>query len=132
MSFFNTGDTVAFQTKIKEQLVTDLRESQQELNDAILEESAMNVDHKRRKYLKENPKEVKSSKDKALCAKETSWYKGELERLKTARRAAKKEFDEATKALDAHKEDESKGFVRENDIQKVGNQYKATWTHLPR
>ena len=61
---------------------------------------------------------------------ETHW-ETEWQAKRTARKSAKKEVDEAYKALDAHKDDEIKGFVRENDIIKVGTQYKASWTHLP-
>ena len=63
--------------------------------------------------------------------KDLSIFETDWQAKRTARKAAKKEVDEAYKALDTHKEDESKGFVRENDIVKVGTQYKASWTHLP-
>ena len=123
---------MAFQTKIKEQLVTDLRESQQEYNDAVILEEAAKVDYQRRKFLKENPKEVKSEEDRALCKKGLTWYKTEKDRLRGNRKTAKKDYDESIKALDGHKDEEANGFIRENDIQKIGNQYKANWTHLPK
>lgn len=52
--------------------------------------------------------------------------------FKSARQNAKKEMDESYKAFDAHRDEEAKGFVKENDIVKIGTQYKANWTHLPR
>ena len=131
MNFFNVGDTASFQIKVKEQLVNDLREAQEEYNDAILEEDEAKTSHKRRAFLKENPKAVKTAADRKLCGFETSWYKTNLDAAKAKRKTAKKEVDEAQKALDSHKEDEAKGFQRESDIQKVGNQYKTAWTFLP-
>ena len=110
----------------------DVTEAQQEYTDAILQEQAAKADVKRRQFLKDNPKEVKSAADKALVKRETSHYQSEYDKLKKKRREAKKEADEAFKALDAHKEDESKGYVRENDITKENGQYKSMWTHLPR
>ena len=126
------GDTAAFHVKIKEQLVTDLREAQEEYNVQTLAEDQAKANYKRRAFLKENPKEVTTSKDRHLCSKETSTYKTEWEAVKQKRRAAKKEFDEAHKALESHKEEELSGFARENEIEKVGSQYRTTWTHLPR
>lgn len=132
LTFYNTGDTASFQTKVKEQLQVDVTEAQQEYTDAIIQEQAAKADFKRRQFLKDNPKEVKSAADKALVKRETSHYQAEYDKLKKKRREAKKEADEAFKALDAHKDDESKGFVRENDIIKENGQYKSMWTHLPR
>ena len=108
-----------------------MREAQEDYNAAILEEEDAKKDHKRRAFLKENPKAVKTAEDRKLCGHETTWYKNLWDTAKTKRRAAKKEADEAQKALDGHKEDEAKGFQRENDIQKIGNQYKTSWTFLP-
>ena len=132
LNFYNVGDTAAFHVKIKEQLVTDLREAQEEYNAQTLAEDQAKTDHKRRAFLKENPKEVNCPKDRQLCSRETSWYKTEWETVKAKRRAAKKEFDEAHKALDSHKEEELSGFSRDNDVEKVGSQYRTTWTCLPR
>ena len=132
LNFYNVGDTASFQQKIKEQLVMDLREAQEEYNSLTLEEDQAKIKLKRRAFLKENPKEVKTSKDRQLCSQETTKYKNDLVAIKTRRKAAKKEFDEAHKALESHKEEEASGFSRENDIEKVGNQYRTTWTHLPR
>ena len=132
MNFYNVGDTAAFHVKIKEQLVTDLREAQEEYNNQTLAEDQAKADYKRRAYLKEHPKEVNCAKDRQLCAHGTSHYKTEWENIKGKRRAAKKEFDEASKALDNHKEEEASGFSRENDVEKVGSQYQTTWTCLPR
>ena len=131
LTYFNTGDTQAFQQKVKDQLITDYSEAQEEYNAAILEESKAKTDFKRRKFLKENPKTKMSKTDKELASKETSHWQKIWEDKKTARRNAKKESDEAYKALETHKDEEAKGFVRENDIQKVGSQYKTSWTHLP-
>ena len=117
---------------MKEQLQLDVTESQEDYTKAITEEQQAKADLKRRQYLKNNPKEVKSRADKNLVGKETSFYQTEYDKCKKKRREAKKEADEAFKALDAHKEDESKGFVRENDITKENGQYKSLWTHLPR
>ena len=130
--FYNTGDTASFQTKVKEQLQVDVTEAQQEYTDAILQEQAAKADAKRRQFLKDNPREVKTAADKILVKRETSHYQTEYDKLKKKRRDAKKEADEAFKALEAHKDDESKGFVRENDITKENGQYKSMWTHLPR
>lgn len=132
LKFFNVGDTAAFHTTIKEHLLLDVTEAQEELNTAILEESSAKTAHKRRKFLKDNPKEIKTKADKDLCLKATSIYHTEWKEKSVIRKAAKKEYDEAAKALEGHKEDELKGFVRENDIQKDGSQYKTLWTHLPR
>ena len=132
LNFYNVGDTAAFHVKIKEQLVTDLRESQEEYNLQTLAEDEAKADHKRRAYLKEHPKEVNCAKDRLLCSKPETWYKTEWENVKVKRKAAKKEFDEANKALENHKEEESSGFSRENDVEKVGSQYRTTWTCLPR
>ena len=112
-------------------MVEDYQEAQENYNLATLEESKAKLDYKRRKFLKENPKETKSKQDKQLVTKETSVYHTEYRTKMKARQAAKKEADEAYKALEEHKDEEAKGFVRENDIQKVGSQYKASWTHLP-
>ena len=109
----------------------DYTEAQQEYSNATLEESSAKADLKRRKFLRENPKEVKSKADKQLVTKETSAYQTEYEAKRKLRREAKKELDEAYKAFDTHREEEAKGFVKENDITKVGSQYKANWTHLP-
>ena len=109
----------------------DYTEAQQDYNTATLEESSAKIDLKRRKFLRENPKEVKSRADKTLVARETSHYQTEWEAKRKARREAKKELDEAYKAFDTHRDEEAKGFVKENDITKVGSQYKANWTHLP-
>ena len=108
-----------------------MREAQEEYNEAIIEEDENKTSYKRRAFLKENPKAVKTSADRKLCDHETSWYKTNLDAAKAKRKTAKKEVDEAQKALDSHKEEEAKGFQRENDIQKIGNQYKTSWTHLP-
>ena len=132
MKFFNVGDTAAFHNTIKEHLLLDVAETQEDLNNAILEESAAKTAHKRRKYLKENPKEIKTSADRNLCSKQVSHYYDDWKAKNTVRKTAKKDYDEAAKALDSHKDDEIKGFVKENDIQKVGNQYRTMWTHLPR
>ena len=132
MKFFNVGDTAAFHNTIKEHLLLDVAESQEELNTAILKESSAKADYKRRKFLKENPKEIKTSADQSLCSKQTTWYHDDWKAKSLVRKNAKKDYDEAAKALDSHKEDELKGFVKENDIQKVGNQYRTMWTHLPR
>ena len=132
MKFFNVGDTAAFHNTVKEHLLLDVAESQEELNTAILEESAAKSAHKRRKFLKENPKEIKTAADKSLCAKNVTHYYDDWKAKSAVRKTAKKEYDEAAKALESHKDDEVKGFVKENDIQKVGNQYRTMWTHLPR
>ena len=131
MTFYDTGDTGDFQSKVKEQLAQDLAESQEEYNAAILAEVDAKADLKRHKYLKLHPKEVKSKADRNIMKKDLSVYEADFQAKKAARKAAKKEVDEAFKSLDTHKEDENKGFVRENDIVKVGTQYKASWTHLP-
>ena len=131
MTYFDVGDTEDFHTKIRDQLQMDYQEAQQEYNTATLEESSAKADLKRRKFLKENPKEVKSKADKQLVAKETSVYQTEWEAKRKTRREAKKELDEAYKAFDTHREEEAKGFIKENDITKVGSQYKANWSHLP-
>ena len=132
MKFFNVGDTAAFHNTVKEHLVLDVSETQEDLNTAIMEESAAKTQHKRRKFLKDNPKESKTAADKALCAKTTTHYHDEWRAKVAVRKVAKKDYDEAAKALESHKDDELKGFVKENDIQKVGNQYRTMWTHLPR
>ena len=132
LKFFNVGDTAAFHNTIKEHLLLDVAETQEELNTAILQESAAKTAHKRRKFLKENPTEIKTPKDRDLCSKPTSWYHDDWKAKSTVRKNAKKEYDEAAKALESHKDDELKGFVKENDIQKVGSQYRTMWTHLPR
>ena len=132
MKFFNVGDTAAFHNTIKEHLLLDVAETQEELNTAILEESSAKATHKRRKFLKDNPKEIKTTADKNLCAKNTTHYYDEWRAKNAIRKTAKKDYDEAAKALESHKDDELKGFVKENDIQKVGNQYRTMWTHLPR
>ena len=131
MTYFNCGDTEAFQLKVKDQLLTDYAEAQEEYNQAILVEAEAKKKYKRRKFLKENPKEVKTKEDRTLVQRETSQYHTDWRTLVDKRKAAKKESDEAYKSLEAHKDEEAKGFVRENDIQKVGSQYKASWTHLP-
>ena len=97
-----------------------------------MEESAAKTQHKRRKFLKDNPKENKTAADKSLCGKTTTHYHDEWRAKVAVRKIAKKDYDEAAKALESHKDDELKGFVKENDIQKVGNQYRTMWTHLPR
>ena len=132
LTFYNTGDTASFQTKVKEQLQLDVTEAQQEYTTAIQKEQVAKADYQRRQFLKDNPKEVKSAADRALVRRETSHYKSEFDALRKKRKEAKKEADEAFKALDTHKEEESKGFVRENDITKENGQYKTLWTHLPR
>ena len=131
LTYFDVGDTEDFHTKIRDQLQMDYTEAQQDYNNATLEESSAKADLKRRKFLKENPKEVKTKADKALVAKETSAYQTEWDAKKKARREAKKELDEAYKAFDTHRDEEAKGFIKENDITKIGSQYKANWTHLP-
>lgn len=131
MTFFDVGDTEDFHVKIRDQLQMDYQEAQQDYNNATLEESSAKIDLKRRKYLKENPKEVKTKADRTLVSKETTVYQTEFEAKRKIRRDAKKELDEAYKAFDSHREEEAKGFIKENDITKVGSQYKATWTHLP-
>ena len=109
----------------------DYQDAQQEYNRAILENSNAKKDHHRRQFLKENPSEVKTAADKKLVAKCVTDYYNTWQEKKKIRRAAKTEVDEAKKALDTHKDEEEKGFVRENDIVKIGSQYKANWTHLP-
>ena len=94
-------------------------------------ESDAKMDLKRYQFLRKNSKVTKSKADKKLLAKDEAHWESEWQAKRTARKSAKKEIDEAFKALDAHKDDEIKGFVRENDIVKVGTQYKASWTHLP-
>ena len=131
LTFFDVGDTEDFHTKIRDQLQMDYSEAQQEYNTATLEESSAKADLRRRKFLKDNPKEVKSRADKNLVARDTSHYQTEFEAKRKLRRDAKKELDEAYKAFDTHRDEEAKGFVKENDITKVGSQYKANWTHLP-
>ena len=131
LTFYDTGDAGDFQTKVKEQLVQDYAEAQNDYNAAILEESSAKIDKNRRKHLRDNPKEVKSKADKTLVSKELSHYSEIFDAKRKARKEAKKEVDEAYKALESHKDEEIKGFVRENDIVKVGTQYKASWTHLP-
>ena len=64
LSYFDVGDTEDFHTKIRDQLQMDYQEAQQDYNTATLEESSAKADLKRRKFLKENPKEVKSKADK--------------------------------------------------------------------
>ena len=131
MTFYDTGDTGDFQSKVKEQLAQDLAEAQEEYNAAILAEADAKADKKRSQHLKQHPKEIKSKADRNLMKKDPSIYETEWAAKRTARKAAKKEVDEAFKALDTHKEEENKGFVRDNDIVKIGTQYKASWTHLP-
>ena len=109
----------------------DYTDAQLEYNSAVLEDSSSKADYKRRKFLKDNPLEVKTKADKTLVAKEVTHYYDLWQTIKQRRKDAKKEMDEAKKALDSHKEEEAKGFVRTNDIVKVGSQYKAHWTHLP-
>ena len=118
-------------TKVKEQLVQDYAEAQADYNAAILEESSAKVDRNRRKHLQDKPKDVKSKADKVLVTKNLSHYQDLYDAKKKARGEAKKELDETYKSLESHKDEELKGFVRENDIVKVGSQYKASWTHLP-
>ena len=131
LTFYDTGDAGDFQSKIKEQLAQDLAEAQEEYNAAILAEADAKKDKRRRIHLQTHPKDVKSKSDKNLMKHDEKHWENEWQNKRTARKAAKKEIDEAYKAFDTHKEEESKGFVRENDITKVGSQYKASWTHLP-
>ena len=49
----------------------------------------------------------------------------------TERKTARKDYDEAHKAFDAFREDETRGHIKDNDITKHGTQYKTKWTHLP-
>ena len=112
-------------------MAQDLAEAQEEYNAAILLEADAKVELRRYRHLKAHPKDIKSKTDKNLMKKDETHWETEHQTKRTARKAAKKEVDEAFKALDTHKDDEMKGFVRENDIVKVGSQYKASWTHLP-
>ena len=118
-------------TKVKEQLVQDYADAQNDYNAAILEESGAKVDKNRRKHLRDNPADIKTKADKNLVSKKLSHYQEVFEAKRKVRRDAKKELDETYKSLESHKDEEIKGFVRENDIVKVGTQYKASWTHLP-
>ena len=118
-------------TKVKEQLVQDYADAQNDYNAAILEESGAKVDKNRRKHLRDNPADIKTKAVKNLVSKKLSHYQEVFEAKRKVRRDAKKELDETYKSLESHKDEEIKGFVRENDIVKVGTQYKASWTHLP-
>ena len=109
----------------------DYQDAQQEYNLAILENSNAKKDWQRRQFLKDNPTEVKSAADKKLVAKSVTEYHTIWQDKKKTRRSTKTELDEAKKALETHKDEEEKGFIRENDIVKMGSQYKANWTHLP-
>lgn len=129
--FYNTGDTNEYQLRVREQLTVDVTESQEWFEEAVIEEEKAKVDFHRRKFLRDNPAEVKNENDRRLVAKETTYWKKRYKKFTAKRKAAKKECDEALKALETHKDEEAKGFERENDIQKVGSQYKTLWTHLP-
>ena len=78
MTFYDTGDTGDFQSKVKEQLAQDLAESQEEYNAAILAEVDAKADLKRHKYLKLHPKEVKSKADRNIMKKDLSVYEADL------------------------------------------------------
>ena len=129
--FYNTGDTAEYQLKVREQLTVDVTESQEWYNEAVVEEEKAKTDFRRRKFLRENPSEVSTDNDRRLIGRETTYWKKKYKKMISKRKAAKKECDEAFKALESHKEEESRGFERENDIQKIGSQYKTLWTHLP-
>ena len=132
LSYFDIGDTENFHNQVRDQLQLDYTEAQQDYNTATLEESSAKADHRRRKFLKENPKETKTKADRKLLAYDVDYYYDIWQAKRKTRQNAKKEMDESYKAFDAHREEEAKGFVKENDIVKIGTQYKANWTHLPR
>ena len=63
--------------------------------------------------------------------KSVAKWKKRLATKKTERKQARKDYEEAHKSFEAFKDEEQRGHVRDNDIQKQGSQYKTKWTHLP-
>ena len=77
------------------------------------------------------PVSQRSAADRKIMVKTLIQWKKRWTDKKSDRKQARKEYDEAHKAFEAFKDDEQRGVVRDNDIQKQGSQYKTKWTHLP-
>lgn len=131
MQYFEVGDTNQFNKAVRDQLTTDLKEARIEFTDAVKSETKVKEKYQRRLALRTIAPAQQSNADKLLMEKPVSKWKKRLRKKINARKQARKDYEEAHKALDSFKDEEQRGHVRENDIQKQGSQFKTKWTHLP-
>ena len=125
------GDTAQFNKQIQDQLTADLAEARVEYCNAVKIEKEAKEAYKRRMALRSIPAAQHNAADKKLLEKTVAKHKQRWNRKRQDRKAARKEYEEAHKSFEAFKDDEQKGLVRDNDIQKHGSQYRTKWTHLP-
>ena len=131
MVYFDSGDSTEFHKELHDQLAADMAESRLEYNEALASEGAVKINYKRAKFLKDNPTVQKTPSDAKITKHTVIQWRKRYKTKVAERKAAKKEYDEAQKAMESFKEEDAKGHVRENDIQKHGSQYRTVWSHLP-
>lgn len=125
------GDTQKFNQAVQNQLAADLKEARIEYLEAVEVEQRVKQKCQRRIALRTIDAASHTAADKALMKKSAAqWKKRHKEKI-AARKQARKDYDDAHKALDSFREEEQRGHVRDYDIQKIGSQYRTKWTHLP-
>ena len=111
--------------------MADVADCRMEYNEALAAERKAQKAYRRVAHLKMNPTEPRSDEDEKLLKHSPKSWKKRYKTKAAARKQAKKEYDDAQKSLEAFKEEDAKGFLRENDIQRNGSQYTSLWSNLP-
>ena len=130
LQYIEVGDATQFNKALQDQLTADLTESRLEYLEAVSTEKRVKEKYKRRLELRSSTTQ-RVPTDRKLMKHSVSVWKQRYRKKASERKTARKEYEEAHKAFESFKDEEIKGHIRENDVQKQGSQYRAKWTHLP-
>ena len=108
-----------------------MTDSRIEYLEAVKKENLVKTKYMRRKEIRQLPDARLSAMDRRIKTRSVAKWKKRYRTASQARKTARKDYEEAHKAFDAFREDESRGHIRDNNIIKQGSQYRTKWTHLP-